>query len=271
MAGIWPGGFSLANAVEIGANTANSQGTTLTAHASSTYAMGAWTELTSSNPIDSAWIVVTISISAASGTAVAVDIGVGGSGSEFVVVPTLGCAANTWKTATYSFPLALPAGIRIAARMSSNALSDTAAIQVHLFADTFANAWAGSAIDVFGYQTNLNLGTTVDPGGTANTRGSYAQIASATTHDLAGFFLMFDTQNLLTSSIGVVAWLGDLAIGAAAAEVIFMANVSQGGFLQTAASPTTSRRIFRSRSRLGVGYRCGLPAPRTPIPIGCWA
>jgi hypothetical protein len=229
---MWPG-RAFANATDLGTNTATSTGTTLTAHASVTYSMGSWTQITSATPHDCAWMMVTLPQVFNTGVSIAVDIGIGSSGNEIVVVPNLMCSASWPRCLDYLFPLAIPAGTRIAARLSSNVLSDTTPIAVHIFDDTFGSPGTGSAIDTYGFQSNLNIGTAVDPGGTANTKGSYVTIASSITNDLTGIWMTFDTQASNGSAAGYNAWLVDVAVGAAASEQIFLPNISMTGQFAT--------------------------------------
>lgn len=228
MTGMWPLA-SISNATDIATNLSTSRGTTLTADASTTYVKGAWVELVSGTPHDCAWMLVTLPMPFNPGVSIAVDIGIGAAGAEIVVVPNL-CVSASWpRCVVYLFPLVIPAATRVAARMSSNALSDTTPLQVHIFDDGWHSPGTGSAIDGYAFQPSLNIGTAVDPGAVTFTKGSYVTLVASTTNDLAGFWLAFDTQGLTTGTVGFNTWLADLAVGAAASEVILLPNISIAG------------------------------------------
>lgn len=106
----------------IGANTAASQGTVLTPHAS-VNTKGAWTQLTASSA--SAIAAISVMVQGAGGTAmnssaILVDIGIGGSGSEVVIMPDLYYLGNSAEFYRWRSPTTLgryiPAGTRISAR-----------------------------------------------------------------------------------------------------------------------------------------------------------
>ncbi len=227
MTGAWKGGLALSNATSIGAVSGTSTGTVLVGSAS-TFTKGAWAQLIASTTTDINWVVVSGESVTTGGSAFAVDIGVGGSGSEIVVVSNLNYTFAGG--AAFSFPLTIPAGTRIAARFASNNGSDTFRLLMLGFQDTYQSAGAGSAVDTFGFNTSLNIGLAVDPGGSAHTKGAYSVLAPSTSFDYAGFFLTTDAQNSTGVGVVVVQWRIDLAVGAAGSEVVILPNFFQVGF-----------------------------------------
>jgi hypothetical protein len=227
MAGAWGGAFALCEATDVGTvSSSASNGTVVVSSASSTYTKGSWTQLIAATVYDASWIRVTICGEGQAGRQVAVDIGIGSSGSEVPIVNNLGMGSYGTNQVTYFFPFSVPLGTRISARLSSSSTSDNAqAIQIHLFADRYMSPGVVSAIDTYGFSNTTNLGTLVDPGGTANTKGAYSQITAATSNDCAGFMLMFDTQGI-GSGVGnhVVDFLVDLAIGTSGSEHVVLPN-----------------------------------------------
>ena len=227
MAGAWGGAFALSEAADVGSATASAtNGTVLTAATSPTYSKGSWTQLIASTVYDSSWARITIAGEGQSGRAIAVDIGVGSSGNEVAIINNLGMGSYGTQQVSYMFPFSIPLGTRVSARISSSLTADNAqAAHCTLFADRYMSPGVVSAIDTYGFSNTTNLGVLVDPGGTANTKGAYTEIVSATSNDIAGFMLMFDTQNQQTPSTNhVVNWLVDLAIGGSGSEVIVMPN-----------------------------------------------
>lgn len=230
MTGAYPGGRALSNATSIGAVSGTSTGTVLFGSAS-TFTKGAWAQLIASTTTDINWVVVSGESITTGGSAFAVDIGVGGAGSEIVVVSNLNYTFPGG--AAFSFPLSIPAGTRIAARFASNNGNDTFRLLMLGFQDTYQSAGGGSAVDTLGFNSSLNIGSAVDPGGSANTKGAYSALAASTSADYAGFFITTDTQNTNGASTVVVQWLIDIAVGPGGSEVIILPNLLQAGFAGT--------------------------------------
>jgi hypothetical protein len=104
-------------AVDVGATTTTSLGTTIT-NSGVANTESAWVQLSASMPFSASFMLVMGSSTVA--TSVLGDIGVGASGSEYIVSPNLyfsGGTANV--TTSYSIPCSIDAGQRVAARMQS--------------------------------------------------------------------------------------------------------------------------------------------------------
>jgi hypothetical protein len=82
-----------------------------------------------------------------------------------------------------------------------------------------------------GFQSATTKGTTVTCAGSANTKGSYAQVTASTSYDYIGLGFALDSQ-ALTSGNGAV-WLMDIAIGAAASEKIILPDWAFAVYNQT--------------------------------------
>jgi hypothetical protein len=155
-----------------------------------------------------------------------VNIATGASGSEVVqiadlVVTRAATAGLRDGGSAYMFPFVVPAGTRIAANCRSNVASETVQCNVMLFDDAFGSVTGGGATDTYGFNTAASLGTQIDPGASANTKGSYVQITASTTYDLAGFFLGFDgTGNTPGSLANAISM--DVGVGSAGNEVIVL-------------------------------------------------
>jgi len=225
MAGGWNTGLSLANATDIASNLTGEGGVLINCGGSA-FAKGSWTQLIASTTTDVAWLLVNLDTYASTGTRFAFDIGVGSSGNEVAVVQNLEIAQYSQAFSSYFFPLSIKAGTRVAARVSGDTGGDQATIKVNGFDDAALSAGVGSAIDTYGYSTASNTGTAVDPGSSANTKGSYTQITSSVTNDLAGFFLGFDTQTLSSGNGIQGRVLIDVAIGGSGSEKIIVPNTN---------------------------------------------
>lgn len=227
MPGGFPLGLDVCNGTNIAANTGTSSGVALTSSASAN-TKGSFTQLIASTTIDACWMYVGIQGPGIStSVAGAVDIAVGGSGSEQVIVSNL-CAGNVndlgW-SGEWSFPIQIPAGTRVAARCQTTVGSDGVAVNVILFDGSFTQMEGVAGVDSIGFLTASTHGTSVDPGGTANTKGSYAQLVASTSRDYLGLMLAVD-QGPSTSTVNFPVWLLDIAIGGSGSEQVIIPNLA---------------------------------------------
>lgn len=228
-----PGGFSINNEVyngtAIAALTASSVGTTVAASASAN-TLGSWVQLTASSPVDCVGMLIAVNGFEAVARSGAIDIGVGGSGSEVVIASKLlmNSVNADYVTATVIYlPIAIPAGTRISARCQCSDTSDSVSISAILFQGSFSNGEGYAGVDAIGFLSGTTLGTAIDPGGTINTKGAYAQMISSTARDYAGFFFIFDNQSHDSTSGSVFAsFLVDIAMGSSGSEVPFVPNLN---------------------------------------------
>lgn len=217
------------SATDIGTTSASSFGTQLTA-SSSTNTKGAYSQLIASTALDTDYLLITIGNASGSGQ-LDVDIAVGGSGSEVVILADLGAASGTGpnEIAVYAIPFSVPAGTRISARCQSTVASDKALVGMFIAGGDFQFS-PFSHCDTYGFNSGTSFGTNVDPGGSANTKGSYSQITASTTRDHFGLMWSLDADGL---QLAAAELLVDIAVGAAASEVVILPNIQ---FEQTAAS-----------------------------------
>lgn len=230
MSGGWTVPPQFVNATDIGTTTASSQGTNVTP-SSTANTKGSYAQLTSSTGVDAAWMVVHLTHSSTSANdIISVDIAIGASGSEIIIAHDLRVDGTGFTDnplgSRYAFPVCIPKGTRIAARAQTSSTGTTGVgVWVQLFDSDFTTEDLGSGlIDTYGFTSTTTLGTTIDPGGTANTKGSFTQLVASTTNDLAGFFLAFDNQNQAANTVAFQALL-DIAIGASGSEKVICPNM----------------------------------------------
>lgn len=265
MTGAYSGGLQLSAGTDLGTVTGASTGPIISAGASS-FVKGSWTQLTASLTQDASWMLLLIETLTSSGTNYCIDIGVGGSGSEVAIVSNLLASSGSACFVRYMFPLTIPAGTRVAARAAGNgAPAGGVSLGFTVFSDSYQSAGCGSAIDTYGFNSATILGTAVDPGGTANTKGAYSQIVSSTVADIAGIFVVFDQQNNASGTTGATYSLIDIAVGASGSEVVIVPNLVLSVFLSGAPElfggflpyipiqiPAASRISVRSQSSTNV-------------------
>jgi len=124
----------------------------------------------------------------------------------------------------FSFPVTIPSGARVSANlMTSSGAPTTVKMQIYLSDNS----------DVYGTSTESELwndgqtdaeGQDLDPGTTANTKGSWVQLIASSDHDVNQIVMC--VGNSLNSGVSPSGThLIDIGVGAAASEVVIVENV----------------------------------------------
>lgn len=224
MAGRYP--FLQGQRIEnAGAVTATSRGTVITASASANV-KGTYTQLIAATAFQADGILVMFDDQPAV-IDFLVDIAVGAAASEKVILSNLLASGGTGSLTYgmhYYFPQRIPVGTRLAARCQASTLSSIIRVSCLLFSQGVLPGEALSVITPYGQNTADSGAVSIDPGGSANTKGAYVQIEASTTYLARFMTIVFGNQlNAVRSS---QSWLVDVAIGAAAAEKIIVPNLS---------------------------------------------
>jgi len=206
--------------------TASSTGTALS-NSGSANTKGSYTQLVASTPYDAQGLLVCLTTNAvAAGQSYLIDIAIGGAGSEQVIIPNIlvdpSGATGELGIAAY-FPIPIPAGSRIAARQQNSTTTGALRVGVVLMAGGFFGMPLGGRCSDLGTDTSTSGGALIDPGTSANTKGSYTQLVAATAHDIKLLGLAI-TDNKDTSRSSTT-WLVDLAIGGAGSEQVVIPNL----------------------------------------------
>lgn len=150
-----------------------------------------------------------------------VEIGIGAASSEVVIVPYINFGGKP-EGYSYSIPIFIPAGTRIAIRMRSARLNNAQTYYVAL--RTTNRFFKPSPRALIGMGTNAANSRGTDlPIGSAGVKGAWTQIISSTTQPLSALILGFDASGdtLLNTSPGYV----DIAVGGAGSEQIIIPDV----------------------------------------------
>lgn len=188
---------------------------------------GSYAQLTAATMRPADGMIVQLSMSSASPQRdQLVDIAVGAAGAEQIILPDLmicGGAANQFGWATYYFPIPVPVGSRIAGRyQSTSASGTTVAAIVRLIAPQFSSPPPFSRVTAYGANAADSGGVSVDPGGSANTKGGWTEIVASTSRPLRALSLAIGNQ--ANSARTDANYLIDLAIGPAGSEQIVVAD-----------------------------------------------
>ncbi len=171
-----------------------------------------------------------------------VDIAIRAAGAEQVVLANFHIGTVASMPGTVWFPLSVPAGTRLAARAQcSSAGSLALEMAANLVGSGFQGGPRFRVVDTYGATTADSGGTSVDPGGAANTKGAYSQLTASTTRALRALAVVLgaDSNQTLTTA----GYLLDIAIGAAGVEQVVIPdlwfNATTGGrtFLAGAMGP----------------------------------
>lgn len=210
----------------LGAGTGSSRPTALTAPASLN-TKGAWTELSSGLGVPANGFIVCLSTERAGAADWLFDIGIGAAGSEVVLVPNLyaGCTtAQANELVSIPIPIRIPGGQRLSMRYQASNITSEEARGLLLPYGCGPHQFSGyELIEDLGTDTSDSGGTQVEPGGTANTKGSWSQLIASTANPYKAILVAIGNQARDTRS--GASWLVDIGIGAAAAETTLVPNL----------------------------------------------
>jgi len=206
------------SAIESNQTTTAAGGTTVTGSAT-VNTKGAWTQLIASTSFDAYGIMVWCTNTYVSATAAdqLTDIGIGASGSEIVLIPDLltgwvgGSGAGLPDNGgAYYFPLRIPAGSRVSARMQANQVSDTVDVIVVLFErPMIPGMWVGSRVTAYGVVSASSQGTLVTAGSGAY--GSLTSLTASTTNPVR--YMQIGVGGADDPSLGSIRCLARVATG----------------------------------------------------------
>lgn len=209
-----PAGSSLANGVAVAGSTpSSSKGITVTAP-SSANTKAAYTTLVASTSQACTGLLVTItSTNPSANESVLVDIATGAAASETVIMPNLPAGGSAYTSVfhahQYMIPKAIASGTRISARYQSTRASSFGVIAVHvtlLYADGTIDY---GTVETLGVSTGTSLGTDVDPGGTANTKGSWVSLG--TTSKAWRKVIITANSEATSAAVNPYSWMIDIA------------------------------------------------------------
>lgn len=154
------------------------------------------------------------------------DIAIGAGGAETVVVPNMTLSNHEWTNwhhgaGLYRLRLAIPAGTRISGRSQASVGSGILRVNITL----------GAVGDTPGIPSYVNYGaatgdsgsTSVDPGGSANTKGAYAELTASTSAVVQELCAMFTLGS--NGAAAEATWAVDIASGPGGSETVILADL----------------------------------------------
>lgn len=245
---------------DYGTLTASTNGTQITSSGSAN-TKGSYAQLVASTtyPISGFLFMVT---PAAAAEDFLIDIAKGSAGNEQIIVPDLRYASTHSSEMHVVFiPMMIPAGERIACRCASSGLSQQLRVSIIGVGLMFDTQLTSQVCDAYGTNASNSQGTSVDPGGTINTLGSYSQIVASTSRPHRFLLMAVGCQkNAAPASAG---WLVNVARGGAGSEQVIIPNIRlQGGSASTQGGPTPQYVIMPcdlpAGERLAVNAQCSI-------------
>lgn len=184
------------------------------------------------------------------------DIGISDGSNRFVLIPDLylaGIRVSNEQGFILTIPVHVPAGAQLSARWQASSASQAGRCHVIGHASGLGGAPGFSrVVSVFTPQTG-SIGTAVDPGGTANTKGAWAQLVASASADIAGMF-GFIGYNADTARAAAARALIDIGVGASSSEFVLYPNALVG-WGATRDGPSNCPRIPPFACRVPSGTR----------------
>lgn len=239
----------------IGEDTTNTQGTLITASGSvDTY--GSYSELVASTGIASKRITIQCLQGLAGASAsqiVALATGAASSEVDFVefMIPKMGIAFGVMMTVELPFTIA--ASTRISARTKAALGNHTVRLLATLNTeDAYGTSTENETIGI-----SNSEGTAIDPGGSADTKGSYVELTASTGMDYDLIIVQMGHNNNTVAS--AANWLVDIATGAAASEVVAIPDIYHGvSIFECPPSCHAFYHTIASGTRIAVRAQCDI-------------
>lgn len=232
--GDWPLGGG-ARVETIGALASGTTSATAVVASGTVNTKGSWAELTDSAPVACSSFLLIVNFDLAS---YLMDIGIGPLGSEQILVPDIHRSSAALMPTSFVFPVRIPAGARVVARSASTLASSSSSTCMYLMAEGFSGAIGRNRVVTYGAVTADSGGTSIDPGGTAHTKGTWTQITASTPAAHKGLAIALGNQANATAT--GTSWLFDIAVGGSGSEQIMISNYRASASVNETVSPSFS-------------------------------
>lgn len=215
------GGYSFSEAG--GVDAAASTGTTVTSGSGS---KGSWVELIASTAESSTLLLIAFQFNSGAIRDFIFDVGIGSVGNEEIIVSDMQNQLKAgFNNATYyHIPINIAKSTRVSVRIQTNSSSDVADFVAYFFRSTFQSNTGYAKTTAYGLSGAD--GTSVDPGGSANTKGSWIELEASTSDQINAFTITIASNTNSTQSDA--QFLFDVAVGSSGNEVAILENLFFG-------------------------------------------
>lgn len=200
-----------------------SLGEVVTAGAANT--KGSWTELLASSSIDFSAVMLTSRLSTADADApFLMDLAIGSAGNEEVFAENLYMSGSINRILYgWDLPVYIPSGSRVSGRVQCTVAARTVTMGCVGVGSTFASNPPSSSVKSFGANTTTTFGVTLDPGGTADVKGAWAEVEATTSDTIRGIFVSVgNNKNTATANSGNLI---DIGVGSSGNEEIIIPDI----------------------------------------------
>ena len=218
---------------------------------------GSWVELIASTANANEWAKLFITVNDSTAETYKIDIGVGAASSEVVVIPDIVFYSKTDGQEAHALliPITIASGSRVSIRgatASGSVRNFRASIQLNDVSDI------GTCSNIDALGVGSSRGVTIDPGGTANTQGSWIELIASTSAEYTLIIPMINVNN--NGGLATTDWVVDIGIGGSGSEVVLI-----GEILKTTTAFETHSNAYNnyhitvaSGSRLSARAQCGI-------------
>lgn len=192
---------------------------------------GSWADIVASTAFDADGIILS-SATLNGSFGHMLDVAVGAGGSEVIILENWLHATATQLGSSIFLPIALPAGSQIRARVAYGGGSAFAIrCAVTLVRGGLLGPPAGGKVVTLGADTTDTGGKVIDPGGTINTYGAWAEIVASTADDIVGLWPVIGNRgNTAPVSVEMGSFRFDIGVGAAASEQLVAGPIPFGSY-----------------------------------------
>lgn len=247
--------------------TAASRGTTLTRPASNNTA-ASWTTLIASAADDIGLITLTMQTGLpfpagfAERVTALFDVAYGAGNTVVAENILFSAYAGLWNIASVQLGVDIPAGepIKVRYRTSNHAADIDWFATVHAYGPSSG----GGSSTTYGGNTADSGGTNVDPGGSANTKGSWVELAASTAVDFNEIDLLFATADGGERGSDNLQWLIDIGVGAASSETVLVGDIPLSHNMPYP-SPVHLPIFVASGTRISIRAQCNSTDPEDRV------
>jgi hypothetical protein len=182
-----------------------------------------YTEFTGSAAVSVQGIIIASVMGTASGDAL-YDIATGAASSETDVLANITSArTSTFNVQQFYFPIQIASGARISGRYQSTSTTQAWRPVIYLLSGITVPFENCTSAVTYGAVTADSGGTSIDPGGSSHTKGSYVEISASTSADIDWLLVCFGNQ--VNGARADASWFIDVATGGAGAESVVAADL----------------------------------------------
>lgn len=239
-----------------GDDETDSSAVVCTAHASANTKATSYTTVIAVTPRAASGLMLHFGVGSASDYLI--DIAIGAAAAEVNIIDNFlwtDRGASNFDAGTVFIPLEIPAGVRLSARVQATTGGTAVRVGITLVSAGFIGKQSLQVCTTYGAATGDSGGTSIDPGGTANTFGAWVQISAAVTRPIR--YLVICLGNQANTDRLQASYKFEVGTGAGAAEVTLVPSLY---FMGNSVVDNLFPRIFAFPCHVPLGARVAVRA-----------